>query len=71
MVTIAEYLSQRNTPMPNSPTGRAMVELLAVAPNLTFEKARELVNQVGASMYSSPRECAKAAAKLLQNAKAA
>lgn len=48
------YFKQRNTPAAGSPTGLAMIELLKMDSTITFEEARRLVNEVGAS-FAGPK----------------
>lgn len=49
METLAEYFKRRDTPAAGSPTALAMIELLKLEPTITFEEARRLVNEIGAS----------------------
>jgi hypothetical protein len=69
MVTIEEYLGQRNTPMRHSPTAQAMRKLLQLCPTLAFEEARTAVNVIGASTCETAR-VAQEALKLIQRQKA-
>lgn len=62
-MTIEQYFQREDTPAAGSPTGLAMMALLKLRPELEFEDARRLVNEVGASIYPTTR-CAKAAAEL-------
>jgi hypothetical protein len=65
METIEQYFQRQDTPVEDSPTGRAMRELLKLKPNLPYEEARELVNDIGPSLYS-PKGCAVLAARILK-----
>ena len=62
-MTLEQYFQREDTPAAGSPTGLAMAALLKLRPELEFENARRLVNEVGASIYST-NGCAKLAAKL-------
>jgi hypothetical protein len=61
MQTIREYFQQRDTPAAGSPTGLAMIELLKLDSTITFEEARRLVNDYGASASTAgPKGIARA-----------
>ncbi len=62
-MSLEQYFQREDTPAAGSPTGRAIVALLALRPTISFDDARRLVNDVGASLYST-NGCAKAAAQL-------
>jgi hypothetical protein len=55
METLEEYFQHRNTPGAGSPTGLAMIELLKMDSTITFQEARRLVNEVGASTTGPKR----------------
>jgi hypothetical protein len=56
METVLEaWFKERNTPAAGSPVGLAMVELLKMDPTITFDEARRLVNEVGASSAGAKR----------------
>jgi hypothetical protein len=63
-MTIEQYFQREDTPGAGSPTGLAVVALLKLRPELEFEDARRLVNEIGASL-NAPAEVAKRAEKLL------
>lgn len=63
-MTLAEYFKQEDSPAAGSPTGLAMAELLKHHPKLTFDSARQMVNEIGASIYK-PAELAKILSKRL------
>ncbi len=67
METIEQYFERPDTPMPKSPTGLAMVELVKLCPTITFEDARAAVNDIGASLAKSPKECAISALRAIQS----
>jgi hypothetical protein len=67
-MTIAEYFCQPSSPMANSPTGLAMRFLLRERPDIPFEVARRMVNEIGASAAQSPQQCAKLILKKLATA---
>jgi hypothetical protein len=55
------YFKQRDTPAAGSPTGLAMVELIKLDRTITFEEARRLVNEYGASASTyGPKGAARA-----------
>ena len=60
METIEQYFKHSDTPASKSPTALAMLELLAIRKELSFDDARRLVNDIGPSLYS-PKKCAKKA----------
>jgi hypothetical protein len=59
MQTIEQYFQQSDTPAAGSPTGLAMVELIKLDRTITFEEARRLVNEIGASTGRGPKTIAK------------
>jgi hypothetical protein len=61
METLEEYFQHRNTPAAGSPVGLAMIELLKLDSTITFEEARRLVNEYGASASTAgPKGIARA-----------
>ena len=71
MQTIEQYFLREDTPMVQSPTGLALVELLKLNPTMPFEEARIAVNAVGVSAAQSPKAAAQEAFRRLRPAKAA
>jgi hypothetical protein len=67
METINQYFERRDTPASQSPTALAMRELLKLRPELSFEDARTLVNEIGPSVYG-PARCAKLASRTIAKA---
>ena len=63
--TLAEYFSRRDTPSAGSPTGLAMVELLKLCPDISYEEARHLINEIGAGAAHGPKGCAQHAVEML------
>lgn len=68
METLEEYFQHRNTPAAGSPTGLAMVELLKIAPRLSFEEAWAAVNAIGASTNGQKEVAKNALARLTKAA---
>lgn len=63
--TLDEYFARRDTPSKGSPTGLAMVELLKLCPDMSYEEARAMINEIGAGASHGPKGCAQHAAEML------